>query len=139
MCAVPDGNLSYESLTSYETRAKLRRLKDENPTFWTELTQKSGDVIAEGVEEEASLSDGDIDGGDDTAVELDSIVAGITGDTLPVGVAIMADGTISASVADSESVLPEDTEEMQVTIAEQGRGKRRKTANKLYGNSYSAH
>ncbi|KAG1872308.1 hypothetical protein DFJ58DRAFT_635311, partial [Suillus subalutaceus] len=38
MCHVHTFNLSFESLTSYAVREKLRSLKVDDPQFWDELT-----------------------------------------------------------------------------------------------------
>jgi hypothetical protein len=41
MCRVKDFNLSYDCLTGYAVRDKLRNLKKTDPEFWKELTAAS--------------------------------------------------------------------------------------------------
>jgi hypothetical protein len=45
MCRTGKFNLSYQSLTSFTAREKLRNLKSTNPEFWQELTTVAHQTI----------------------------------------------------------------------------------------------
>ena len=47
MCRTGNFNLSYDSLTSYEARQKLRELKTTDPDFSNELIQKTATEAAD--------------------------------------------------------------------------------------------
>ena len=55
LCHVQGWNLSYDSLTLYEMREKLRLLKTSDPEFWAELCNnlntsnmpKEGEMVVE--------------------------------------------------------------------------------------------
>jgi hypothetical protein len=48
MCHTGEFNLSYQSLTSFTARKKLRNLKSTNPEFWQELTTVAHQTIPDG-------------------------------------------------------------------------------------------
>ncbi|KAG1826112.1 uncharacterized protein BJ212DRAFT_1475451 [Suillus subaureus] len=79
-------NLSYQSLTSYAAREKLRNLKNNEPEFWDELTRQEGEEKDDGgmeLDDEARL-DG-LPEGDDTDVPCSSVVADILSGDIHTG------------------------------------------------------
>lgn len=48
LCQAGDFNLSYESLTSFAVREKLRNFKTTDPDFWAELSQGTASQVDEG-------------------------------------------------------------------------------------------
>lgn len=142
MCRTGDFNLSYDSLTSYEARQKLRNLKTTDSEFWDELTRKSaaGLIIADedNVAEDEENTDPFFE--DDSDLPCDAIISTVLG-TNPVGVTLNATGdVVSAAAAESldndkiDEMLPNEVAENNKAgeTAEMGRGKRKRTSNKLY-------
>ena len=135
-------NLSYESLTSPETRQILRDLPITDSDFFAELT-RNRDQGPELTEDDATLEDNedpDLDvPSDDSAVPLEAVQDLVHG-LLPIDDAEGAfklgeDGLISA--AEAEETLIEEVEGAVVdttSVREQdlGRGKRKKFRNRLY-------
>ena len=78
-------NLSYESLTSFDAREKLRSLKAEDPMFWDELTMNKQDTNLP--EPDADVPEDDMDAelacdsgfGDDSSVTIADVVRATTG------------------------------------------------------------
>jgi len=144
MCRVGDSssNLSYESLTSPETRQVLQGLPISDPDFFAELT-RNRDQGPELTEDDATLEDSedlDLDvPGDDSAVPLEAVQDLVHG-VLPIDDAEGAfklgeDGLILA--AEAEETLVEEIEGVVVdttSVREQdlGRGKRKKFRNRHY-------
>jgi hypothetical protein len=143
LCTVRDWNLSYESLRSPEMQEALWALKETNPTFWAQLTMTNPrhlrprqdeivpeDTIADPLEDEDE---------DDSDVSLRDVIAE-THKEEPTKKArarvanrtkggLMSSGDaerLDISQNEAELALPEAPKE-------EGRGKRVKKANKLYG------
>jgi hypothetical protein len=143
MCRTGDFNMSYDSLTSYDARQKLRDLKTTDSEFWDELTRKSaaGLIIADedNVAEDEENTDPFFE--DDSDLPCDAIISTVLG-THPVGVTLNATGdVVSAAAAESldndkiDELLPNEVTENNDKAgetAEMGRGKRKRTSNKLY-------
>lgn len=116
MCRVRGWNLSYESLTSFDARKKLRDLKVEDPTFWNEL---SGEGVAsdlpapnEDVPEDAS-DEGDVDEyGDDSSIGLATVVRAVVNEgaaALKAAVGIREDGgLVREAFAEDDNEEPAD-------------------------------
>ena len=144
MCRVGDStsNLSYESLTSPDTRQVLRGLPISDPDFFAELT-RNRDQGPELTDDDAPLEDSeelDLDvPGDDSVVPLEAIQDLVHG-LLPTDDAEGAfklgqDGLISA--AEAEETLVEEiegvvTDTTSVRDQELGQGKRKKFRNRHY-------
>ena len=166
LCCVRGWNQSYESLTSFAAREKLRNLKTEDPLFWNEL-QVNTDTTLPGptdiVPEDEPVEDDDF--GDDSSVGLSDVIKTVVEETIPSTMrANEGGGLVAIRNADDENEEPVDgvydggvkqeddpthvVEEAQATTnitvtgaelekiaessRERGRGKRKRTANKLY-------
>lgn len=142
-------NLSYQSLTSYTAREKLRNLKNDEPEFWDELTRQTGEKAKDGDGIEVLGDEAELDGlpeGDDTDVLCSSVIADMlsgnihTGSERPVGV-LTSKGEVETMdfVVD---VVPEaegnDCENLEDAM-ELGQGRRKKKANSLYSHSFWHH
>ena len=83
MCRVRGWDISYESLTSFDARKKLRDLKVENPAFWNELSVQTvapdSDLPAPNeIVPEDTLYEGDGDKyGDDSSIGLATVVKAV--------------------------------------------------------------
>ena len=81
MCRVNGWNLSYESLTSFEARKKLRDLKVDDPEFWNELSAEmvaSNQPASNEVVPEDMVDEGDHDEyGDDSSIGLATVVKAV--------------------------------------------------------------
>src|SRR4051794_41059165 len=87
MCRVRGFNLSYQSLTSFEAREKLRNLKSTDPEFYAELVAgtncdevKQGDTVQE--DDPEVLGIGDVD--DDSNLPCKAVIASVTEQALPM-------------------------------------------------------
>jgi hypothetical protein len=144
MCRTGGFNLSYESLTSYEARQKLRDLKMTDPDFWNELTQKTIDAVdmADGnMPEDEDISEVPFE--DDSDLPCEVIIARVLGSDLGPDVTSMPDGNLMSTAAaesldrdetkglsdvgEGNAIPPIDSERNNL-----GRGKRKITKNKLY-------
>ncbi|KAF8800176.1 hypothetical protein BYT27DRAFT_7019403, partial [Phlegmacium glaucopus] len=78
MCRVRLWNLSYESLTSFEAREKLRNLKTDNPAFWVELSMEKEDASLpapdDNVPEDTVDVEEDDAHGDDSSIPLSAVI-----------------------------------------------------------------
>jgi hypothetical protein len=140
--------MSYESLTSYEARQKLRDLKDTDPKFWDQLTRKavpdvdipSNEHIAEDEDVTGPLFE------DDSDLPCDVIVANVLGSQL-AGVKLTTSGDMTSMAAAelletyrtemvSDDVEVEgnhdDASGAELGLGILGRGKRKRTANRHY-------
>ncbi|KIK72265.1 hypothetical protein PAXRUDRAFT_22189, partial [Paxillus rubicundulus Ve08.2h10] len=153
-------NLSFERLSSPETLWALRTLPKDEQKLWKKLT---GDVFGKGedaaVPSQATCSAGDVgeDGGNieppfsatdlenaeltNDDAPLDVVMEHLANDNsskkLPVGYTITTDGSIviTTELELYERVVMEAaTDETGPGDVRHGRGKRRKVANKQYGN-----
>jgi hypothetical protein len=136
MCHVRQWNLSYQSLTSYEARARLRSLKQDNPEFWFELTQKRiQDVTLKESEpqaedaEEVEFHGGDDGELDDSDIPLKMVIDSIVTGRKPKNVRARENGTFESIQAEHVEDVS-DTAEMKAE--DLGRGKRVRKANRLY-------
>lgn len=133
---VRDWNLSYECLSGFKARERLRNMSETDPDFWKELTTKKQDLPmqSEMVPEDVILLD---DGGDDDSdLPVDLVIASIVDNSCPVGVAYRPEGGLM-SVADAETLDTELEEDGRILQDLQepkalGRGKRVKTKNRQY-------
>jgi hypothetical protein len=137
MCRTGNFNLSYDSLTSYEARQKLRELKTTDPDFWNELTQKTAteaaDTTNDDVPEDEDISEPLFE--DDSDLPCDVIIARVHG-SIPTGTTSTPDGNlVSTAVAESLDA-GDETESLGIAGESSenalGRGKRKVTKNKLY-------
>jgi hypothetical protein len=151
LCRVRGWDLSYESLTSYEMREKLRSLKTTDPTFWAELCNdvasnvpKEGETV---VEDEEVVEDDD-SVGDDSAVGIAEVVAEVL--KLKEGSRTdgKTDGLTLSNFAEDDGLgeAPTNNPAMNiltsnsdpatsskiVTTVDSERGKRKRVANKWY-------
>jgi hypothetical protein len=137
MCRTGNFNLSYDSLTSYEARQKLHDLETSDPEFWAQLTQKAeteltlpvDEVLAEDEENADPVFD------DDSDLPCEAIINGVLGSSTR-GVTSTATGNM-VSTAAAESMNDGATgtsldEEEGGNVAGLGRGKRKRTENRLY-------
>ena len=137
MCHVREWNLSYESLTSFSARKRLREMKDTDPEFWKELTgAKKLDLPTLDIAMPEDLTHNDDQPTDDSELPL-SAVKEITNGTCPDGISHRPAGGLM-SVADAERLDLEPGPDVVVENTPQnkdpelGRGKRRRVVNKLY-------
>jgi hypothetical protein len=81
MCCVRQWNLSYGSLTSYEAREKLRALKTEEPSFWSELTASMTHDLPglneHSIEEDTEKDDDGDNHGDDSSLEMSTLLSAL--------------------------------------------------------------
>jgi hypothetical protein len=138
LCVVKEWNLSHEKLRSREMQKKLRDLHINNDPFWNELNRVNdhhprpvtGAVIAEDIianpEDEDELDDSDI--------RLKDVVAAThkkpIRDHGHKRISTDENGGLMAAV-DVENI-DEVPKAVEGVDEEEGRGKRKKTANKLY-------
>src|ERR1700732_3449514 len=112
MCCTGNFNMSYESLTGYDARQKLRDLKKTDLEFWDQLTRKAvlevdipaKECIAENEDAADTLFE------DDSDLPCDTIIANVLG-FQPAGVKSTAAGDM-VSTAAAESL---DADEMEMT------------------------
>jgi hypothetical protein len=158
MSQVKVWNLSYESLTSFEAREKLRGLKTTDPEFWSELTlntlHKDLPDSNTAIEEDTINAPGDVDDyGDDSSISVSTVISEVMkGGTGREG------GLVPQELAEDEDVEPVETIDMAVGHTDSSshamapavetpglsakrslgdrmderRGKRKRTANKWY-------
>lgn len=145
--------MSYESLTSFEAREKLRNLKQTDPIFWNELTMERPQLLPEEdeeVDEDKIPKPDDVDWGwDDSDIPINTAVGTIVSGDYPIGVAERLEGGLMSVVQaedldlDLEEISKQnfvEEDEFDVNGVEkagaaekpQGRGRREKKANKLY-------
>jgi hypothetical protein len=127
--------LSHEKLRSFEMREKLRELRATDDPFWAELTctnprPVTGAVVVEDIEipeAEEELDDSD--------VNLRDVIAATHREAVPErrrGRTFILENGGLVSAADAENIeeIPKPVEEREAEDI--GRGKRKKTANRLY-------
>lgn len=111
LCRIRGWDLSYESLTSYEMREKLRSLKTTDPTFWAELCNtaavasnvpKEGETV---VEDEEVIDDDS--GGDDSAIGIAEVVAEVLNSNEGGRVDSKTDGLVLSNFAEDGGELGE--------------------------------
>lgn len=124
MCTVRGFNLSFESLTGFKARGRLRDLKNADPEFWKELTGSNEQDVAE--------------------IACAAIVADVLGQNVPSGVGVDADGNLMSTVEAQKltfEVLPavEVTSGTDEDGEELGRGRRKRKPNTLYAHSFWRH
>lgn len=150
MCHVRGFNLSYQSLTSYSAREKLRNLKQDNPEFWNELTCQNQDQMKDGDDIETLGDEGELgspDGVvlDDTDVSCSSVIADMlsgiirAGNEKPFG-ALTSNGEAETMefMVDTAAEVKDNVDDNTDT-ADLGRGRRKKKANSLYSHSFWRH
>lgn len=138
MCRVKDSNLSYESLTSYAIRDRLRNLKKTDPDFWKELITGSTPVAnnAEQTFDEDNIDESNTASSfdDDSDVICNVIIAQVGKAKLPDGIVATPDGNL-ARTAEAES-MEVDSEALEALETEElGPGKRKRRPNTLYKSS----
>jgi hypothetical protein len=125
--------LSYDSLTSREARQSLRELKTTNPELWEQLTKKPDPEIhinateADDEEDEVPLED-------DSDLPCEAVITFVGGKNL-AGVEEDPSGALASSaLAESINATEEELGTVKVGMSEAdcGRGKRKRTQNKLY-------
>ena len=140
LCRIRGWDLSYESLTSYEMREKLRMLKTSDPTFWAELANdvasnvpKEGEIVVE----DAEIVDDD-SVGDDSAIGIAEVVAEVL-NSKRGREGGKTDGLTLSNFAEDGGEEPTDSDSNPgpVLTSDPGpstgeRGKRKRIANKWY-------
>jgi hypothetical protein len=143
MCRTKEYDLSYECLTGYVVRDRLRNLKKTDPEFWNELTAASvpEPTNKDHTFEEDNMDTPDTRFDDDSNLKCDTIIAGVTGSDLPEGVLLTEDGDL-VSVVQAESMedningeFSEPPSDVQLAAEELGPGKRKRRANTLYNSN----
>ena len=151
MCCVRSFNLSYESLTGYPVREKLRSLKINDPQFWEELTCHVAKETEDGVvvnKLEAPGEEADLDctdPSDDTDVSCASVIADMLGEAPSMQVEKLNGGLASKAEAESMDFAVDAAVDMakhcerQPDEAALGRGRRQKKVNSLYSQKFWRH
>jgi hypothetical protein len=146
MCRAGDFNLSYESLTSFKAREKLRNMKTTDPEFWAELTAgvhqtiRDDEVVDEDdVEVAATRFD------DDSDLPCDAIIAHVVHSQEVLGVQVQ-NGRLASMAAveaiDYEGEKPDWANEAGTSTEQRsGReaGKQKVKANTLYPKDHFWH
>jgi hypothetical protein len=137
-CVVGDFNLSWESVSSVNARRALFALRKSNPEFWAELTQPRQDYDSESEtsdsEDETENTDPedeapfdadneDIDDDIDSAIDAQTLIDHVLAPAAPIPTRLEVTG-LAEELNPGEVMVPVEPE--------LGRGKRRRTANKLY-------
>jgi len=142
MCKVREWNLSYECLTGVAVRSRLRELRNTDPEFWKELTtRQSEDIVppehVEQPEDKVSTCD-TVDTNDDSDVPISAIIGVMLEGSVPSRYSAQDDGGLMC-IAVAECAEDVDDSEMSSSDKkhdsapeDMGRGKRVKTANRLY-------
>ncbi|KAF8805765.1 hypothetical protein BYT27DRAFT_7103779, partial [Phlegmacium glaucopus] len=117
MCHVRGWNLSYESLTSFDARNKLRELKVDDPVFWNELLvdletstsdlPASNKIIPEDIIDEGS----DDEYGNDSSIRLAAVVKAVVDKSSAAlkAVGIQEDrGLMRETLAEDDNEAPAD-------------------------------
>jgi hypothetical protein len=137
MCRVKELKLSYDCLTGYAIRDRLRNLKKTDPEFWKELTSAS---VPEPTNTDQTFEEDNVDGpdmffDDDSDLPCNTIIGCMTGSVIPANVSSTADGDL-VSAAQAELMDGDDDSETAnaVPVVEEafGPGKRKRRANMLY-------
>jgi hypothetical protein len=134
-------------LTSYAARGALRTLRTTNAEFWGELTRlesnekhlpKSNEILSEDIEPDTSLEDNDADNSD---LSIQTLINVMVKNELPAGVGTRNTGAL-ISIVEAENSDTVDIPLEPVGCVEkiidgessivEGRGRRKKVANKLY-------
>jgi hypothetical protein len=133
--------LSYESLTSYDAREKLRGLKSSDLAFYKELLAGSEHVEKMDVVQEDDpniISTEDLE--DDSDLPCKAVITNVLMKPLPFGVVSTARGLVSAAEAElldeGSSNGPVGHEEKQAEPEEHGVGKRKRRANVMYNSKH---
>ena len=112
MCRVRGWNLSYESLTSFDARKKLRELKFEDAAFWNELSVEmvAADLPApDDIVEEDIVDEGDTDEiGDDSSIGFAKVIRAVVDEGT---VALRVVGTQEDGGLVQEALAEDDNEE----------------------------
>jgi hypothetical protein len=134
LCVVREWDLSYATLRSFNMQDSLRKLRDDDPEFWSQLTRTDGKLVVGAVVDEDMVPDVDDGNLDDTDVSLRDVVIATHRKGRPRGrvlKTIEEDGGLrSTAKAESLDSLPKAVEDEGPANA--GCGKRQRTANKLY-------
>lgn len=139
LCKVREWDLSYETLTSPQIRARLRKEEAEETEFWRELQENKADkyLPPEGKEVTEDVVDEE-EGPDDSDISPAAVVADVTAGKKKRGrVARKSDGSglRSTALADNfEMVLEPVASEVTGSAeeAKEGRPKRAKKPNQHY-------
>lgn len=145
MCRTKGFNLSYESLTGFAARDRLRNLKKTDPLFWDELTASAipEPTNTDQTYDEDNEDEPDAGFEDDSDLTCDTVTIHVVNSVVPEGALATAEGNlISATEAESmEDVVavevPKPNEQDDVpsglpAVEELGIGKRKRRANTLY-------
>jgi hypothetical protein len=149
MCRVRGFDLSYESLTGFAAREKLRGLKTNDPEFWKELTGGDSSVEVANtvpdlpVEDDVELQECAFD--DDSNLPCTVVIANVTG----LGPASSNKHLSRAEAETMDFEVERVVEEGNVTNVEAvgdgerkvelGRGRRMRKANTLYMHTFWRH
>jgi hypothetical protein len=135
MCRTGCFNLSYESLTSYEARQKLRDVKSSDPEQWAQLTQTAASESDATAEESQFKAEDDENIApffeDDSDLACNKVISSVL-EACPEGVGMSAANGDFVSTRAAESIDNDEVTNRQQQETELGRGKRKKQSNKLY-------
>jgi hypothetical protein len=145
LCCVKGLNLSYQCLTSFEAREKLRNLKTTDPEFHSELVK--GKAKAGVAEDEKAPEDEeeDVENEDDSGLPCEVVIRQTLNKKLPSKVVHGADGQLmSSAVAESLDAADEDDSRTRALAQaneeeDLGVGKRKRRPNKLYYTNFWRH
>ncbi len=105
MCRVYGWNLSYESLTGFAAREKLRNLEEEDPAFYEELTRhqysnlpSQQDMMPEDLVDESGVDNSDLQDDSDLPIQ-DVVSCMIAGTTAQGNVVVGPDGGLQSKAA----------------------------------------
>jgi hypothetical protein len=138
MCQTKDWNLSYNCLTGFPARERLRNLKEDDPEFYDELM--ANHVPEETTEypedDETLITDED---GDDSDLPMETVIAHAVELDMATSVEETADGNLASKTLaddfDNDNVELMDgmaDSEVDPTTFERAPGKRKTRKNLLY-------
>ena len=133
-------NLSYQSLRSHNMQTRLRELRDRKDPFWDELSRENPchqrPVTAAVVAEDIMADPDDVEDLDDTAVSLKDVINATHKEPAPTKktrrVGLRGNGGLMVVAAAEQLNNSDAVDAKGADEKEAGRGKRKKTANRLY-------
>jgi hypothetical protein len=136
MCRTKEWNLSYNCLTGFTARERLRNLKADDPEFYDELMANHvPEETTECPEDDETLATDEE--GDDSDLSMETVMAHAVDLDTTNGVEETADGNLASNTLadgfDNDNVeLMEGTTEVDPTAVDRAPGKRKTRQNLLY-------
>jgi hypothetical protein len=124
-------NLSYECLTSYNAREKLRDIATNNQELYCKIIGDKMNIPDEHIALPEDNLDNEVEYEDDVEVPIKKAVRAFTTGTLSEDDNVTFDGGNLQIVTEAETTMEVDGVGM-VNVEQEGRGKRLKKRNKLY-------